>query len=245
MSFFDLFKKKNKNAVNNKKPVIDDRKAECPYCLKTLLKAPDSKIKCPHCGNFIFVRTRFQDNVRVVMTEVEANKHDKDRHDNSVAKKFKQNLMCSELFSEEKYLTMKELLTKRFGFTPKEGDILWGLSNDLLKEVMGKNDWWKIKNIYFAQALFLHESGRDCFELLQEVRRCELMEEKKGGYIKKVEISSGGECSCCKKLSGKIYTIDQALKEMPIPVRDCSFKLNKSASTGWCRCCYIPVIDDD
>lgn len=240
MSFFDLFKKKE-----NEKKLIDERKAECPYCFKILSKAPDSKTKCPYCGNFIFVRTRFQDNVRVVMTEKEAKKHDKDRHENSVAKKFKQNLMCSELFSEKNYLLVKETLTKKFGFTPSDGDVLWGLSNGLTQEAMIKNNMQEIRMIHFAQALFLHESGKDCFKLLQEVRRCELMEYKDGGYIKKVEISSGGECSCCKELSGKIYTIDQALKEMPIPVKDCSFKLNKSAPTGWCRCCYVPVIGDD
>lgn len=30
--------------------------AQCPYCKQGLGKVPTQKTKCPHCGNFIFVR---------------------------------------------------------------------------------------------------------------------------------------------------------------------------------------------
>lgn len=43
--------------------------ATCPYCGKPLEKMPGRKKKCPHCGNFIHVRTRPLDNQKVLVTE--------------------------------------------------------------------------------------------------------------------------------------------------------------------------------
>lgn len=148
-------------------------------------------------------------------------------------------------FTEKKYLKAKEDLTQRFGFTPSEGDIIWGLSNQLLEEAMKENDWNKMQGIYFNQALFLHQSGKDCFKLLQEAAKCELRRYQQSDVVKKVEILTAGNQSClvCQKLLGKILTIEEAFRDMPIPVKDCSHKINLEASTGWCRCCYIPVVE--
>ncbi|MDD4804214.1 MAG: hypothetical protein PHN69_03495 [Candidatus Pacebacteria bacterium] len=55
----------------------DERKAECPYCFKQLYKIPGAKTKCPHCNNYMLVRTN-TNNVRTVVTLTEANKIDND-----------------------------------------------------------------------------------------------------------------------------------------------------------------------
>ncbi len=168
----------------------------------------------------------------------------KEQQKETNARKFKKMLEDSDSgLTEEKYLKAKEDLTQRFGFTPSEGDIIWRLSNQLILEAMG--DWDRLKGIYFGQALFLHQSGRDCFKLLQEVAKCELREEQKSDVVEKVEVSTAGNESCpnCQKLEGKIFTIEETLKEMPIPVKDCSHKINPEAPTGWCRCCYVAVIE--
>jgi len=57
---------------------LDLRKAECPYCHKTLPKVPGRKKKCLHCGGFMFVRTRPEDRARVVVTQAEADRIDCD-----------------------------------------------------------------------------------------------------------------------------------------------------------------------
>jgi hypothetical protein len=64
---------------------LDERKAECPYCQGALKKIPGSKTKCPLCGNFMFVRTRRQDRVRVVVTQEQAEKIDRDWSEIAVA----------------------------------------------------------------------------------------------------------------------------------------------------------------
>jgi len=225
--------------------------AKCPYCQKELLKLPDRKTKCPHCSNFIFVRTKpSDDRQRILVREDQLEKLEKEwqkylQKYRSIAE-FKRGLQNSDLgFTEEKYLKIKEGLTKRFGFDPSEDDMLWGVSNLLLEEAMKIGDWHKMKMIYFSQALFLHREGKDCFEVLQEVARCELINYQKSGVVEKVEVLTTGNqsCSACQKLVGKILTIKEALADMPIPVKDCLFKFNPEAPTGWCRCCYVPVVE--
>jgi len=233
------------NNTSKYREAKDERKAECPYCHKSLSKIPGSKTKCPHCGEFMFVRTRPKDNVRVVITKDEAEKIKEEWHEIAITEEFKKRLSDSPLFSEKKYLAVKDSLSKKFGFPPKEDDVLWGLSNYLLQEYIKKDDWQEIKMIYFNQALFLHEQGKDCFYILKEVARCELIILEKLDYFKRVEILTCNDQSCpeCQKLSGKVFTIEQALKEMPIPVKECTCKLNPKALGGWCRCMYVSVID--
>jgi predicted RNA-binding Zn-ribbon protein involved in translation (DUF1610 family) len=52
----------------------DQRKAECPACHHVLEKIPGSKTKCPHCGNFMYVRTRPHDRTRNIVTKTEADR---------------------------------------------------------------------------------------------------------------------------------------------------------------------------
>lgn len=118
----------------------DERKAECPYCRKTLLKIPGSKTKCLYCGKFMFVRTRPKENVRVVVTKEEADKIDEEwsvvagTHDIFVAEK-------KELEKE------KEILRKRFdGKEPSDNDVRWDLLNKQLMEHAKNGDWGLYRN---------------------------------------------------------------------------------------------------
>lgn len=77
MSIFDFFTNK-KQSSSKQSEQKDERKAECPYCNKTLSKIPGAKTKCPHCDNFMFIRTRPKDNARIVVTENDADKIDEE-----------------------------------------------------------------------------------------------------------------------------------------------------------------------
>jgi hypothetical protein len=57
---------------------LDQRKAECPSFHQTLKKIPGSKTKCPHCGKFMYIRTRPRDQVRVVVNQAGVDKIEAD-----------------------------------------------------------------------------------------------------------------------------------------------------------------------
>lgn len=148
MGMFDLFRPKP-NTDNQQREPKDERKAECPNCHKVLSKIPGAKTKCPHCGEFIFVRTQPKDNVRVVVTKAEADKIDEEwtivagTHDIFVAEK--------EEFAKE-----KEILRKRFGGKePSDNDVKWGLLNKQLIEHAKNGDWGLYRNSRFQMAEIL------------------------------------------------------------------------------------------
>jgi len=148
MGILDLFRSKP-NTENQQLEPKDERKAECPNCHNVLSKIPGAKTKCPHCGEFIFVRTRPKDNVRVVVTKAEADKIDEEwtiitgTHDIFVAEK--------EEFAKE-----KEILRKRFGGKePSDNDVKWGLLNKQLIEHAKNGDWGLYRNSRFQMAEIL------------------------------------------------------------------------------------------
>jgi hypothetical protein len=65
-----------------------------------------------------------------------------------------------------------------------------------------------------------------------------LIEYKKSGVVKYVEIISAGETSCqaCKRLNGKRFRLKDELHNPTLPVKNCT------GGYGYCRCCYVPVV---
>lgn len=63
--------------------------------------------------------------------------------------------------------------------------------------------------------------------------------------VDKVEVSTAGPgnaCDECLKLHGKQFTTDEALKNMPLPVKTCTCDVFGTGN-GYCRCLYLPVVD--
>ena len=74
--------------------------------------------------------------------------------------------------------------------------------------------------------------GRNPKQILAKAHEQNLLEYKSQG-IKKIQIDNVNDdeiCEACRKLAGKVYSIDQALKELPVPN-------NCECETG-CRCWY-------
>jgi DNA-directed RNA polymerase subunit RPC12/RpoP len=148
MGIFDLFRSQSKNDNQQREPK-DERKAKCPNCHKSLSKIPGAKKKCPHCGEFMFVRTRPKDNVRVVVTKADADKIDEEwsivagTHDIFVAEK-------------EKFAKEKGILRNRFGGKePSDNDVRWGLLNKQLMEHAKNGDWGLYRNARFQMGEIL------------------------------------------------------------------------------------------
>lgn len=85
-------------------------------------------------------------------------------------------------------------------------------------------------------------NSEDHFKNKSEEERARLLGYKQSGS-EKVRIVSVGGCQACIDMMGKVLTIDDALKEMPIPVKECTFKLHGKIP-GWCRCRYVVYFDN-
>lgn len=145
---------------------------------------------------------------------------------------------------EEEYKNEKQKLQLRFGKEPSVNDVKWGLLNIRAGEQMKKGDYSALSGIYFQMALQVNDEAKDATQYQQQAQKMQLMSLKTNGLVTQVEILSKTGCEECQKINGKVFKIGDALIKMPLPVPTCTNKLNPNAPTGWCRCCYLPKIDD-
>ena len=50
-----------------------------------------------------------------------------------------------------------------------------------------------------------------------------------------VILNAPDSCDVCKKLDGKRFNVKEAIKNTPIPVKECTYKYG-------CRCVYLPEV---
>jgi len=217
-----IFSKQNNNAEKDLEPV-------CPYCRKVLDRKPQRKTKCPFCNNDIYVRPKQKLFSSTLLTKEDALAVDR--------LKYLENFG----FKGNDFINKRRELSKKFGKEAKSTDVIWGLFNEL---ILKTEDLHSLKMIYYEMALFLNKEGKDCFTVLQQSAKMELMKFKQEGFIKKVRILTAGEDSCeaCQRLGNKVITIEEALEKIPIPCKDCTRKLYDE-KRGFCRCCYVAEID--
>ncbi len=139
--------------------------AVCPYCNQGLDKKPGRRKKCPHCGQFIYVRTRPSDGEKVLVTEAQAEKIQEQwfivhggTHDAYLEAKgqvAQGKVKLAERFAEE-----KAILAERFGREPSDNDVQWGLLNDELLGHIQQRNWGLFRNVKLAMAEILRKEGR-------------------------------------------------------------------------------------
>jgi len=130
---FSLLKNVFRQDTNEQ--IRDERKAQCPYCSSALKKIPGSKTKCPHCGQYIHVRTKMKDRVRVVVTKQEADKIDEEWSNYEG-----QGGGIAEWGGKE-YDAQRKILHKRFGKEPSDQDVAWGVLNARLIKYAQNQNW--------------------------------------------------------------------------------------------------------
>ena len=96
---------------------------------------------------------------------------------------------------------------------------------------------------HYGMALLLNELNLPHIEELIESNLKVLLHKQVIGEHKTAILATTGEgdygsCIACAKQNGRILTITEALKEMPLPHKGCNFELFKGA-TPFCRCCYL------
>ena len=212
----------------------------CPYCKKILEQTPKQKKRCPSCSNFIFVRTLPLTHQKVLVTEDEAKKIDKE-WDKVSSRKNAILQLSSYGISENEFDNYK----KNFKFEVSDSDVIWSLLNNLLQKNMKENNLGNLSSIYSHMALILSKAGKDCFEYSQQARKMELLryQHLRSEIIIGVKILTMGcnSCEACQKLDGQVFTIEEALEKMPIPCKECTNMLFND-KYPFCRCGYITVL---
>jgi len=107
------------------------------------------------------------------------------------------------------------------------------------------NDYYILSRLYYELAFIANKEKKEFFHLLQKSMEMTLKDIQKDRVIEKVGIIAAGYddlCEECSKLDGKIFSIKEALKQMPIPNRNCTTSID-GGKRGFCRCVYVAHID--
>ncbi|MGH8688813.1 MAG: hypothetical protein ACREVQ_14020 [Burkholderiales bacterium] len=100
------------------------------------------------------------------------------------------------------------------------------------------------KMAFYQLASYAEKEGRPFNEFLTEAARCELLIYKQTPVVRVVEILTAGPgnaCDECEVQRGKVFSIDEALRTMPLPCHMCTRTLT-GARPGFCRCTWLPVV---
>ena len=212
--------------------------ALCPYCKNSLIKFPSRKTKCPHCEKSIFVKRLNDSKFKTLITEEHAQKTEIEREKEDLKYKGFHNLEKFSITKDE-FIKRKEEHYLKYGIENNNNDVVWSLFNELL--IKNANDVDTLRMIYYTMAVLLHQEGKDNFKLLQLSAKATLDCIQLSDLEFKVRIfGCSDSCDACKKLNGKILTMEEAYL-LPVPCRECTH------SIGFCRCTYssIPIRDSD
>lgn len=135
------------------------------------------------------------------------------------------------------------LLTVRFKKEASFSDAIWSLFNKKTLDT-GKTmpiELQLLSYVYFDMSMFLAESGKDPNPALEEAHRFKLLYLKQHFLKVRISCQSLG-CKNCQELSEKIFTIDEALKDKPLPNKSCTSIKFKTGRYPWCTCYYVAVV---
>ncbi len=196
-----------------------DSQPICPYCKRVLAKAPGRKAKCPMCARDIYVRSRQTIFPVSLLTEQEALSAD----------------FVSDLgLSRSDFSRMSIFLKQRAGCEPAPAQVAWELAK--CQAQRSSAPWI----IYYQMGLFmcrLRQDHRPALEKAAQAFLLDLQQQPSGPY--RVEISDAGDDSCpaCRAQSGRVLSVEEALRLMPIPCKDCTTEFY-DGGPGFCRCLY-------
>jgi predicted RNA-binding Zn-ribbon protein involved in translation (DUF1610 family) len=220
---------------------IDENSNICPYCKKNLPFAPDKNMPCPFCGNMIFVRESRYGKEKVLLTgekDAAIGAQGADWEAINFVKKMLDTVKGSGI-TESGFHIRKNELQRKLERPPTDIEVLRDIFTGLQPQGI---------SVYNQLALLLNREKRDASQLLYHARQKELANLKGSGIVKKVKIISGVKagdtplsCPECAKIQGKIFTIDQALRDMPLPNIKCTCKVYDEIR-GFCRCVYTAVV---
>jgi len=131
---------------------------KCPYCDYQLDKPPGRKKKCPNCQNFMFVRTSPTNNVKVVVTEAQADEIDLEWA--KIGGTYDEVMENRRSFEKE-----KEKLKQDWGADPSDNDVEWHL---LMQERLthASNEMW---GFYRNTTLSMAENAKKSNKIIESL----------------------------------------------------------------------------
>ena len=132
---------------------IGNPDAICPHCDQHLDKMPGRKKKCPHCGQFMFVRTRPGDGQRVLVTQDQAEQIEEQWS-------ITNGTHAEYLANRQRFADEKARLAERFGKEPSNNDVTWSLLNQDMMKYAAQNQWGLFRNAKFEMAEILRKEAR-------------------------------------------------------------------------------------
>ena len=216
-----------------------DVEATCPYCAAVLVKRPKRKSRCKACGNSILVKTLLDTRERVLVTEEQARSIEAtwDAH---------YQRRVAEQAVQRYALSLEVFRARRAAYPDRaDRDLIWSMFNESIEALIRSGDFGALKSRYYEMALFCAQDNRSFTHLLEKSHEMELRSYLESGVVQNVEVQSAGHgnsCSACLRLHGTVFRIAEALQIKPLPCSECTTDV-VGTKAGFCRCCYIAVID--
>ena len=131
----------------------------------------------------------------------------------------------------------------------KERDTRWKELSQTIQSAMRMRDWKSLQSAYQQQADMLFHEGRAHQQVSIEATRAQLMSMQEIGIrsVSVMTVQDERVCEYCTALEGKVFDIEYALEQFPIPGSRCTDGSDKNPHGGRCRCIYkgeIPCVDE-
>lgn len=118
---------------------------------------------------------------------------------------------------------------------------MWKLCNERARELIERRDYSELRKLYLHMAEFLEKEGKDCFCVLEEASKAQLLHLRRTG-VKAVRIRCREDsCPECLVQEGNSWSTDLALAEMPLPNPSCTHRATVAEKCRFCRCEYRPA----
>ena len=102
-------------------------------------------------------------------------------------------------------------------------DALWSICNERLLENRKQNKWNDAIILYQLMEWLLVLEGRSANHIVKKRLYLQLQQYKKQGVsLIIIVVPLEESCEACRALDGKEYSIDEALKEQPLPPEGCT-----------------------